>query len=295
MSRARDKAPGNLAHLQRLIAELAGADGEVRRVQRAVANTVVGQMLPPGVVKGGTAMKLRLGEAGSRFTPDLDVARRSGLSEDDYLEIFAQGLRGGWTGFTGTIEADTRPMPAGVPGDYVMSPFRIRLAYKGRHWLTVRFELGRDEVGSTLVAEPRMAEDIVTLFAALGLPAPAPVPLMPVPHQVAQKLHACTAVGTGAGENERAHDLVDLQLLEQEGIDLVETAGVARHLFASRHVQGWPPTVVAYSQWDTIYAEAADGLDVIPDVGRAVAWANSLIERLEGADKQPMGGGVDRR
>jgi len=70
MSRSRDKASGNLAHLQRLIAELAGVDGEARRIQRAVANTIVGQMLPPGVVKGGTAMKLRLGEAGSRFTPD---------------------------------------------------------------------------------------------------------------------------------------------------------------------------------------------------------------------------------
>jgi len=46
----------------------------VRRLRRALANTVVGQMLPPGVVKGGTAMKVRVGEAGSRFTPDLDAA-----------------------------------------------------------------------------------------------------------------------------------------------------------------------------------------------------------------------------
>lgn len=43
------------------------------RLRVTVANVVVGQMLPPGVVKGGTAMKIRLGESGSRFTPDLDI------------------------------------------------------------------------------------------------------------------------------------------------------------------------------------------------------------------------------
>lgn len=40
-----------------------------RPVQRVVTNTVIGQMLPPGVVKGGTAIKLRVGESASRFTP----------------------------------------------------------------------------------------------------------------------------------------------------------------------------------------------------------------------------------
>lgn len=284
--RSRGKPPGNLAHLERLINEIAGADGEVKRIQRAVANTIVGQMLPPGVVKGGAAMQLRLGEAGSRFTTDLDAARAFGLSEDGYVEMLARRLLEGWMGFTGTVEADVRPNPIGVPDDYIMSPFRLRLAYKGRHWLRVRFELGRDEVGSTLVAEPRMAEDITVLFAALGLPAPNPVSLMPVAHQVAQKLHACTATGARDRENDRAQDLVDLQLLEHGGIDLVKTASVARRLFAARRAQDWPPTVVAFSQWGTIYVEAADGLEVISDVARAVAWANDLIERLDAASEQ---------
>ncbi len=281
----RDRAPGNLAHLQRLVSEL--ADGsEMRRVQRAIANTIVGQMLPPGVVKGGTAMKLRFGEAGSRFTPDLDAARRRGLSEDEYIEAFGERLRDGWAGFTGAIEADNPPAPPGVPDDYIMSPFQIRLAYKGRHWLTVRFELGRDEVGSTLVADPRMADDVAALFAALGLPVPDPIPLMPVAHQIAQKLHACTSISPKANQNERAHDLVDLQLLDREGIDLAETAVIARRLFASRRAQSWPPTVVAHPGWDTIYAEAADGLAVISDVEIAADWANSLIERIEASGER---------
>jgi hypothetical protein len=33
----------------------------------------------------------------------------------------------------------------------------------------------------------------------------------------------------------------------------------AERLFAARRSHKWPPTVVAYEQWDTIYAEAADG------------------------------------
>lgn len=81
-----------LAPFQKLIAEIAGVDGEVKRIQRAIANTIVGQMLPPGVVKGGTAMKLRLGEAHSRFTPDLDAARKIGLTESDYMDMFALRL-----------------------------------------------------------------------------------------------------------------------------------------------------------------------------------------------------------
>jgi hypothetical protein len=280
---ARPKPPGNRSHLQKLIAEIAGVDGEVRRIQRAIANTIVGQMLPRGVVKGGTAMKLRLGEAHSRFTPDLDASRHVEYAEDDYIEAFALRLREGWSGFTGTIEADTKPAPSGVPDDYIMSPYWVRLSYSGGEWLRVRFELGRDEVGSTVVAEPRMADDIASMFAALGLPTPEPVPLMPVAHQVAQKIHACTSINPKTGENERAHDLVDLQLLSREGIGLQQAATVARRLFASRRAQPWPPVVVVFSRWDTIYAEAADGLDVLPTVERAAAWANALIADLDAA------------
>ncbi len=39
-----------------------------------MANIVVGQLLPGGAVKGGSAIKLRFGEGVTRFTTDLDVA-----------------------------------------------------------------------------------------------------------------------------------------------------------------------------------------------------------------------------
>jgi hypothetical protein len=237
-------------------------------------------MLPPGVVKGGTAMKLRVGEAGSRFTPDLDVARAASLTLEVYLGELGDRLAEGWGGFTGTVTELDGPQPTGVPEEYVMQPFEIRLAYRSRHWLTVPFELGRDEIGSTSRVELRIADDIVEMFETLGLDRPAPIPLLAIDHQVAQKLHACTSVNPKTGGNERAHDLVDLQILEQEEeIDFAALGATAERLFAARRSHRWPPTVVAYDGWATIYAEAADGLEVIDNVDDAVEWANDFIAR----------------
>ena len=282
MTPKRESPPTNLRSLEKRIDNLAHELGRpVRRIQRAVSNTVVGQMLPPGVVKGGTAMKLRVGEAGSRFTPDLDAARARFVSLDDYLDELGDKLAAGWGGFTGIVSELDAPEPEGVPDDYIMRPFDIRLAYRSQHWLTVRFELGHDEIGSTKTSELRIAHDIVDMFDILGLDTPAPVPLLPLAHQIAQKLHACTTVNPKTGRNERAHDLVDLQLLEQEeDIDLAELATVAARLFNARRTHLWPPTVVAHDGWDTIYATAAEGLDVLDNVTAAVAWANDFIARV---------------
>lgn len=283
MTDPRSDQPPNLRSLEQRIDNIAHRDDRpVRRIQRAIANTVVGQMLPAGVVKGGTAMKLRMGEANSRFTPDLDAARSANLSLAAYLRELEDRLTGGWGSFTGTIQAMPPPQPKGVPTDYIMRPFEIRLSYKGRHWLSVTFELGRDEVGSTLGYDLRIAADIVALFGELGLQRPEPIPVLAVDHQIAQKLHACTSVNPRTGKNERAHDLVDIQILiEEEEVDLAAVGVTARRLFTSRSAHPWPPTVVAHDGWTTIYAAAADGLEVIADAGNAVAWANDLIARID--------------
>ena len=86
--------------------------------------------------------------------------------------------------------------------------------------------------------------------------------------------------------NERAHHLVDLQLLERDGIDLAATSDIARRIFSSRHAQAWPPTVTVYSQWDTtIYTAEAEGLDVLPNVELAVERSNKLIRRIDAGDE----------
>jgi len=74
--------------------------------------------------------------------------------------------------------------------------------------------------------------------------------------------------------------LVDLQILDQEEeIDFVALGATAERLFAARRSHPWPPTVITHEGWATIYAEAADGLEVIDNVDDAVTWANDFIAR----------------
>jgi Nucleotidyl transferase AbiEii toxin, Type IV TA system len=280
VSTERGDAPSNLRSLETRISNVAREQGRpVRRVQRAVANTVIGQMLPPGVVKGGTAIKLRVRENASRFTLDFDAARDANVELGEYLDQLADTLAAGWNGSTGTVEELEPAQPEGIPEEYVMQPFLNRLAYRGRHWLSVTFELGRDEIGSTENHDARIASDLVDLFEKVALPVPSPVPLLALDHQIAQKLHACTSQGRITGGNDRAHDLVDLQiLLQDETVDRIAVGVTGRRLFAARRSHAWPPVVVEYPSWATIYAEAADGLDVLANVVDAVVWANEFIE-----------------
>ena len=80
MTLARDRPPGNVQHLERLIGELARElDQPALRLRTTLANTIVGQMPPEGAVKGGSAMKLRLGAvpsitAGPRWDTLYDAA-----------------------------------------------------------------------------------------------------------------------------------------------------------------------------------------------------------------------------
>lgn len=275
--------PRTLAALQaRIRNEARKRDRRDNTLERLVANVVVGQLLPPGVVKGGTALKVRMGDAQTRFSRDLDAARRPDATLDDYVDELDRNLRAGWSEFSGVIRSGASAAPPpDVPPEYVMRPFKVALSYKGSSWVTIDLELGHDEVGSTTAPELRIADDILHLFEAVGLPQPAPIPLLPIDHQIAQKLHACTWVGDGTG-NERAHDLVDLQVLvREENPDLAAAGVTASRLFTTRKAQAWKPVVVAYDRWDTIYSAAAAGLDVLPTVDEAIKWANEeLIARM---------------
>nr|WP_238362786.1 nucleotidyl transferase AbiEii/AbiGii toxin family protein [Actinopolymorpha pittospori] len=245
-------------------------------MERAVANVALAQLLPAGAVKGGTALKLRLGHSRSRFTPDLDVARRATM--DEFLVEYGAALAKGWAGFTGKLVPVRPAKPVGVPPEYVIQPYDIKVSYQGRSWLTVRLEVGHDEIGDTDHPEMHLAQDLAEVFAQLGLSDPAPIPVLPVDHQIAQKLHACSAPG-----NERAHDLVDLQLLLTEQVDLAAVRVTCKRLFASRRAHAWPPVVTAGPTWATVYANAADGIDCALTVEEAVEWTNGLIQRIAAA------------
>ncbi len=157
-----------------------------------------------------------------------------------------------------------------------MQPFDVELDYLGRSWRTVTFELGHNEIDDAVDPELRIADDLVGLFTDLGLPAPEPIPVMRADHQVAQKLHAVSEPGS-----ERVRDLVDLQLLAKgEELDLSQVKATCLRLFDHRRRHVWPPTTEVDAEWGDLYEAAIEGVDVLPDIDAAVAWANDLIERI---------------
>ena len=156
-----------------------------------------------------------------------------------------------------------------------MQPFEIRLDYRGRSWCSVKFELGHNEIGDADEPDHILAPDLAALITDVGLPAPRPVPVMRADHQIAQKLHAVSEPGS-----QRARDLVDLQILGREVLDLTHVATTCVRLFEYRKRQPWPPTIVTGTDWATLYAEAADGLDVLSTVDRAILWTNDLVNRI---------------
>lgn len=96
---------------------------------------------------------------------------------------------------------------------------------------------------------------------------------------IAQTLHALSAEGS-----ERARDLVDLQLLERrEDLDLATVVATCARLFRYRQQHEWPPTSGLGATWDTLYLEAAEGLEVRPTVENAVRWVNDSIQRMAAA------------
>lgn len=273
--------PPSVRSLEQRIRNLEGSDGLALRRRVGMALVVVGQMLPEGAIKGGSGMALRYGRA-TRFTRDLDAARVHSLAR--FRSDFEESLVAGWAGFTGRLIEKAAPRPVEVPADYVMQPFDVKLDYLGRSWCTVAFELGHNEIGDADEPDYELAADLVDLFTQVGLEAPRPVPVMRADHQVAQKLHAASAAGS-----ERARDLVDLQLLDsRQQLDLSQVAGTCMRLFDYRRQQPWPPMIVAGDQWDTLYTEAADGLDVLATIDEAVSWTNGFIERIAAAqDRTP--------
>ncbi len=255
---------------------------ENQRRYRDLANTVIGQMLPAGAVKGGAAMYFRYGD-GSRFSVDLDASQA--LAVKEFHQVFQERLADGWGGFTGTISQRQKAEPEGVPEQYVLQPYSIKLLYNGSKWPhTISFELSRDELDSTASPEYEISADTLELFEALGLPTPEPVPLVPIVHQMAQKLHEITV-----SDSERAHDLIDLQLMHStRPIDLAELAATTQKLFALRQTHPWPATVKPTRTWNDLYQAAQEGIDptsphaeaVAGSLDAAVDWANHLLMDL---------------
>ena len=274
-----DGMPKSRAALERAIVRYAGND-TIRANELAVAfaNAIVAQMVGAGVVKGGTSLKFRYDDKMTRVTSDLDTAWSESL--DSFLKDVGGKLKEGWNGFKGELQILEQANPRRVPFDYVMQPCSVRLNYLGKTWRVVDLEIGHNEIGDAdaydVVPVPKTIAD---LAASLAFPALGDIRAMKLEYQVAQKLHGVTEA-----RSKRAHDLIDLQLIDSlHRLDLVRTGEICRQLFRYRRKQPWPPTVVKNEKWAEIYSVQKGNLPVLPTVDEAITWANALIARIANA------------
>ena len=272
------KRPNSAANLIRAIKMYCGVNQDDIRLARAMADVIVGQMLPDGVVKGGSSLMFRYGGAVTRYTKDVDTARLVEL--EAYLESLRLKLAEGWNGFTGKIVDVELSSPPNVPKPYLMMPYDIKLQYLGKSWMTVRIEVGHNEIGDADAFETMLPDDIVAAFVDLGFPKPNEIPVMKLSYQVAQKLHAVSGINS-----DRAHDLIDLQLIDKYSIlDLVDVRSKCERLFKYRCEQAWPPVIIKGDRWSSVYNEAYTTLRkpemVLSAVDDAIEWVNEFVNRI---------------
>lgn len=185
-------APNSKSNLDRAILRYAQSDVRAVSLRVSMANTIVAQMIGQGVVKGGSGLKFRYGEAATRVTIDLDTAWNTNL--DAFLKDLNEKLKAGWNGFDGLLVVQRQASPRGIPFDYVMQPCDVKLNYKGTPWFTVKLEIGHNEIGDADEIDlipPR--KDVSDLFDFLCLPTPGAIPVMRLEFQIAQKLHGASA------------------------------------------------------------------------------------------------------
>lgn len=134
--------PNSVRSLEQRIRNLEGSDELAIRRRVGMALVVVGQMLPEGAIKGGSAMALRYGR-GTRFTQDLDAARVQPLAR--FRSDFEDSLAAGWAGFTGRLIEKAAPRPAAYRRRTSCSPRReARLPWPAMVHGEVRTRTQRD-------------------------------------------------------------------------------------------------------------------------------------------------------
>ncbi len=275
----------------------------VARARVMLCTLVVSQMLPDAVaVKGGMGVKLRFGERGTRATSDLDVSTRA--RGEDFETAFRSRLATGWgtvppskgelrrdaeaprrVAFTATMRTVRAHDPGLTRPEYVMHPYRVSIAFLGTPWGALDVEVSDPEVTSYAPAISEIDGDLMRFGAIFGFGELHPVALVDLEYQIAQKLHAVTDPAY-----ERAHDLVDLQLLWNADPNLTRLRELCVSTFTWRREPPWPPLPLrAMDGWELAYADAraeteVDGYSpVLPTISTAHAWLSERLRSLSDA------------
>ena len=274
-----DKPPHNEHALELALVRRAGNDNKRANDDRTtMANAIITQMLGDGVaVKGGSSLRFRYGSRATRFTMDFDVTRRIDL--DEFLRGFRSRLAAGWQGFTGEVAILPQANPKGVPFDYVMQPFKVKLKYKNQSWCSVNLEMSLGEAGCADSCDALTPDaETLSLFADLGFSLPTSINVMPLDHQIAQKLRAVSGFNS-----RRAHDLIDLQLIllyDEAIVDFAAVKRICERIFRHSNTPPWPTPISKGESWDSLYTAQIADLPVLQTTDEAVDWVNKLIKRI---------------
>jgi len=284
----KTKVPSRPSVLDSWIGTKAAEDGEdVARLRRNVSYMVVAAVLarltgidgtPLFVLKGGVSMQLRFGIR-ARFSRDYDAVFRRGL--DQLEEVLAEAPSHPVGPFI--VRPLGKPEPIGPTGA-LRQTLDVRFGPSQRGWAKVHLEISQAEGHSV---EPHELDwlDPLPDLSTFGLDPQGLVPCMPVAYQIAQKIHACTE-DLEHKDNERFHDLLDLQLLAEivDGEAWTVVRAACEEVFTGRRKHTWPPSITLYPEWPTGYAKlASDNGFPIGDIETAIANVETLIARIAAA------------
>ncbi len=272
--------PKTEKQLGRLVSNYAEASGlGVRRVrQRVSAMAFLGALervreedSPTRfLIKGGIACELRFQDQ-ARATRDLDALFHGSL--DELLTDFDTAFATPYSGFSFSY---TPPEAVRETGAH---RFGIKLTYQGRGWATLRVEVSPPE------GKAHEPESVPALSVSeFGLTGPTEVACLSLRFQIAQKIHACTERFPDR-ENERVHDLIDLQLMEDLIEDYSRLKAACIEIFDLRGTHAWPPTLVAEPTWSETYRELAAELDFpTKSLTEAITRVQALIDRIHNTE-----------
>jgi len=297
--------PLNVTQLNDRLAQAARELGiPVARARVMLCTLIVSQMLPDAVaIKGGMGIKLRFGERGTRATSDLDVSTCS--RGEEFEQVFRARLAEGWgtvppskgerrrspdapdrVAFTASVRVAKLHDPGLARPEYVMHPYRVSIAFLGNAWGALDVEVSDPEIG--LHAHPRKEIDgeLAWFGGYFSFGELQPVELVDLEYQIAQKIHAVSD-----SAYERAHDLVDLQILWNVEPDLPLLNRLCVGTFGWRNQQLWPPLPLRQMEgWALAYADAREETEVnghtpvLANVAVARDWLGEIIERIAAFD-----------
>jgi hypothetical protein len=113
-----------------------------------------------------------------------------------------------------------------------------------------------------------------------GLTGPAEVTCLSLRYQIAQKIHASTERFPDR-ENERVHDLIDLQLMEELIEDYSRVKAASVEIFDLRRTHSWPPTLTVEPTWPDTYRALAAELDFpTKSLDEAIVRVQGLIDEI---------------